>query len=77
MRYRIEAFDKHTDHLAFEIELPADCDAQLSAIMNWHDPQRGDEGYNLTDAQRKAIERLTGKDFYDDRFLFQLTCNIE
>ncbi|WP_434558576.1 hypothetical protein J3P95_20705 [Pseudomonas sp. Z5-35] len=72
----VEAFSKKSETLAFEVELPAGCDAQLKQIMGWSTPQRGDEGYNLSRSQAAAIEALAGRLFYDDDNIFQLTCNI-
>ncbi|MNE99633.1 hypothetical protein D3C80_1983410 [compost metagenome] len=77
MKYIIEAFDKETELLAFEVELPDGCDAQLAAIMSWSSPQRGDEGYDLSATQMVAIEALAGRQFSDQNYIFQLTCNVD
>ncbi|MGP0016468.1 DUF7683 domain-containing protein [Pseudomonas sp.] len=63
MRYIIEAFDKKTELLVFEIELPDDCEEKLSAVMAWSAPQRGDEGYDLSASQLDAVEALAGRRF--------------
>lgn len=76
MIYVVEAFDKESESLAFEIELPEGCETQLAKIMNWTSPQRGDKGYNLTDTQLSSIEVLAGKRFKNDKYIFQLTCNV-
>lgn len=76
MIYVVEAFDKESEFLAFEIELLEGCETQLAKIMNWTSPQRGDEGYNLTDTQLSSIEVLAGKHFKNDKYIFQLTCNV-
>ena len=76
MKYIIEAFDKKTKFLVFEVQLPNGHDAQLAQIMGWLEPQRGDEGYNMTSDQIAAIEALVGSPFYDDDHIFQLTCNV-
>ncbi|KAA0941812.1 MULTISPECIES: hypothetical protein [unclassified Pseudomonas] len=76
MKYTVEAFDKETEFLAFEIDLPNGCDVQLAEIMNWSSPQRGDEGYNLSVAQLAAIEALAGRRIFDPGCIFQLTCNL-
>ncbi|MEB0205729.1 hypothetical protein [Pseudomonas sp. CCC3.1] len=76
MIYVVEAFDKESESLAFEIELLEGCETQLAKIMNWTSPQRGDEGYNLTDTQLSSIEVLAGKHFKNDKYIFQLTCNV-
>lgn len=77
MKYIIEVFDKETELLAFEIVLPDGCDAQLAAIMGWSTPQRGDEGYNLSAEQMVAIEKLAGRHFHEENYIFQLTCNTD
>jgi len=76
LKYTIEAFDKETELLAFEIDLPDGCDSQLNSIMGWSTPQRGDEGYDLNIEQAAALEALAGRNFYDKVHIFQLTCNI-
>jgi|GEM_PF-903238 len=70
--YVIEAFDKETEFLAFEEELPNGYDEQLKAIMGWTSSQQGWEGHNLTRAQLSALEEILGKDIYDSAYLFHL-----
>ena len=41
MKYLVEALDKETEFLAFEVDLPDGCDTELAAIMNWTSAQRG------------------------------------
>lgn len=77
LKYIIEAFDTETEFLAFEVELPEGCDSQLTEIIGWSMPQRGDEGYNLDASQVAAIEALVRRQFYDNDHIFQLTCNID
>ncbi|MBC3364635.1 hypothetical protein [Pseudomonas sp. SWRI154] len=72
----VEAFSKKSETLAFEVKLPAGCDAQLKQIMGWSTPLRGDEGYDLSPSQAAAIEEFVGPRFYDDDHIFQLTCNF-
>ena len=76
MKFIVEAFDKEKEFLDFEVVLPNDCEAQLAKIMNWSSPQRGDEGYNLSSTQLSSIEALIGKRLNDDKYIFQLTCNV-
>jgi len=77
LKYIIEAFDKETGFLAFEIELPEGCDSHISEIMGWATTPRGEEGYNLSANQIAAIEKVAGRQFYDNSSIFQLTCNID
>jgi hypothetical protein len=76
LKYIVEVFDRHSELLEFEINLPDGCDAQLSEIMEWSEPQRGDEGYDLNRDQASAIEALVGRKFFDEVHIFQLTCNV-
>ncbi|CAI9005208.1 hypothetical protein [Pseudomonas sp. fls2-241-R2A-110] len=76
MIYVIEAFDKKTELLAFEEELPNGYEKELKAIMGWTADQQGWEGYNLTTEQLNSLEEILGKKIYNPSFLFQLTCNV-
>lgn len=76
MQYTVEIFDRDTELLVSEIDLPKGCDVQLNDIMGWSSPQRGDEGYDLNPEQASAIEALAGREFLDDSHIFQLTCNV-
>lgn len=73
--YVIEAFDKETEFLAFEEELPHGYDEQIKVIMGWTTDQQGWEGYNLSRSQLSALEKILGKTIYDTTYLFQLSCN--
>ncbi len=75
MIYVIEAFHKHNELLAFEVELPTGYDQEIKNIMGWTAEQEGWEGYDLTDEQLRALEALLGKNVYDAAYLFQLSCN--
>ncbi|TVT80621.1 hypothetical protein [Pseudomonas sp. H3(2019)] len=75
MIYLVEAFDKVTELLVFEEELPKGCDEQLRAIMGWTTDQQGWEGYDLSKSQLSAIEEMLGKQIYDSAYLYQLSCN--
>ncbi|HEX8540715.1 hypothetical protein AFK24_07240 [Pseudomonas syringae] len=77
MKYIIEVFEKESELVVFEVNLPEGSDSQLAQIMGWSVPQRGDEGYDLTTSQAAAIEALAGKQFYDSNHVFQLTCNVD
>lgn len=75
--YVIEGFDKETEQLAFEEELPSGYVKHLKEIMGWTSPQQGWEGYNLTRVQLSALEEILGKDIYDSAYIFQLSCNAK
>jgi hypothetical protein len=55
--------------------LPSGCDENLAAIMNWSCKQEGWEGYDLSNDQLAALEKLLGRNVFDPKFTFQLTCN--
>jgi hypothetical protein len=75
MNFVIEIFDKETELLVFEEELPSGHDSEIKGIMGWMDDQQGGEGYDVTSEQLKALEKLLGKNISDPAFVFQLTCN--
>ena len=75
MIYRIEAFDRRTEFLVFEEDLPSGCHENLAAIMTWSCKQEGWEGYALSNEQLAALEKLLGKNVFDPKYTFQLTCN--
>ena len=76
MIYVIEVFDKETELLVFEEELPSGYDQEIKVIMRWTAEQQGWEGYNLTNEQLDALEGILGKKIYDPAYLFQLSCNV-
>jgi hypothetical protein len=76
LKFTVEVFDRKTELLVSEIDLPEGFDAQLSEIMGRSEPQRGEEGYDLNPQQASAIETLAGREFFDDRHICQLTCNV-
>lgn len=76
MKYVVEIFDRETEELLDEVELPADCDDQLSQIMGWTEAQRGDEGYNLSAKQLAEVAHLAGRRLDEPAHLYQLTCNL-
>ncbi|OLF56687.1 hypothetical protein [Pseudomonas chlororaphis] len=75
MEYRIEAFDRQTECLVFEVGLPAGCDEQLKRLMGWTVEQQGWEGYDLSAAQLVVLEEISGKKFDISAYDFQLTVN--
>ncbi|MFJ3369007.1 hypothetical protein [Pseudomonas sp. NPDC086251] len=76
MRYLVEAFDKATELLVFDVELPSGCDQRLKEIMGWMAPQQGWEGYELSAAHLIKLGDLSGRTFDASSYNFQLTVNI-
>ncbi|QTT91505.1 DUF7683 domain-containing protein [Pseudomonas chlororaphis] len=75
MKYRVEAFDKQTECLVFEVELLAGCDEQLKRLMEWTVEQQGWEGYDLSADQLVVLEGISGRKFDILVYDFQLTVN--
>ncbi|WP_024658625.1 hypothetical protein N027_01665 [Pseudomonas syringae USA007] len=76
MKYLLEAFDKNTELLIFERELPDENDEKIKRIMNWSSEQQGVEGYNLNTHQLAAIAKILGEEGFDPGYDYQLSCNI-
>jgi hypothetical protein len=76
MIYLIEAFDKESGFLAFEMEIPSGSDQKIKSIMGWTSEQEGWEGYDLSHGQLGALERLLGNEIYSPAYKFQLSCNV-
>ncbi|SDW41839.1 hypothetical protein SAMN05444064_103260 [Pseudomonas syringae] len=76
MKYLLEAFDKNTELLAFERELPDGIDEKIKRIMNWSSEQQGIEGYNLSAYQLSAIARMLGEESFSPDYDYQLSCNL-
>lgn len=76
MIYIIEAFDRVSEFLVFEEQLPKEYDQELKAIMGWTSDQQGREGYDLTSEQLEALEGILGKKIHNPALIFQLSCNV-
>ena len=74
MNYVIEAFDKDTDALIFEVPVPDGNLENLKTIMGWSNEEDSYYGYNLDRDQLSKLETLLGKDIFDPRYDFQLGC---
>ncbi|QLL13799.1 DUF7683 domain-containing protein [Pseudomonas chlororaphis] len=75
MKFLVEAFDKETELLVFDVELPADCDERVKEIMGWTVDPQGWEGYDLTAVQLTEFEKITERKFDLSAYDFQLTAN--
>lgn len=76
MKFLVEAFDKQSNFQVFVIELPQGCDEQIKTIMGWTKEQQGWEGYDLSQKQLRAIEKLLDSPIEDPLYYFQITCNV-
>ncbi|AJO76020.1 MULTISPECIES: hypothetical protein [Pseudomonas] len=75
MKYLVEAFDKKTELLVFDVELPVGCDERVKEIMGWAVDPQGWEGYDLSAVQLTEFEKITEKKFDRSVYDFQLTAN--
>ena len=75
MKYVIEAFDKTSELLVFEFDIPAIHDEQVKVIMEWTTEQQGWEGYDLRADQLVALDKLANENFDTSAYDFQLTVN--
>lgn len=74
MNHVIEAFDKNTEALIFEIAIPDGNIENLKIIMGWSSIEDSYYGYNLDRLQLSKLEALLGKEIFDPRYDFQLGC---
>ena len=75
MKYVVEAFNKTTELLAFEVAIPACYDIEVKEIMEWTTEQQGWEGYDLRADQVIVLGKLVGEQFDASAYDFQLSVN--
>ncbi|MQT33827.1 hypothetical protein GHO40_17340 [Pseudomonas helleri] len=73
MMHTISAFDKTTELMVFEIEIPQKNLPELKVIMAWTEPEDEIFGYDLSSEQLQKLEELLGQKIYDHRYDFQLS----
>ena len=73
MIHTISAFDKTTELMVFEIEIPKQNHPKLKEIMGWTEPEDEIFGYDLNSEQIHRLEELLGQKIYDHRYDFQLS----
>lgn len=75
MKYIIEAFDKTTELLAFEVAIPAIFGEKVEMIMAWETEQEGWEGYDLSADQLAKLQKLVSEQLDTSAYDFQLSVN--
>ena len=75
LNHTVEAYDKRTAELAFEVPVPHGNIERLRTIMRWINPEDEIYGYDLDQEQMKELEALIGRAFYDLAYDFQLGCH--
>ena len=73
MMHTISAFDKTTELMVFEVEIPVKNLPELKVIMAWTEPEDEIFGYDLSSEQLQKLEELLGQKIYDQRYDFQLS----
>ncbi|MEB0205137.1 hypothetical protein [Pseudomonas sp. CCC3.1] len=73
MIHTVSAFDKTTELMVFEIEIPQQNHPKLKAIMGWTEPEDEIFGYDLNSEQIQLLEELLDHRIYDQRYVFQLS----
>lgn len=73
MIHTISAFDKTTELMVFEIEIPKQNHPKLKEIMGWTEPEDEIFGYDLSSKKIQLLEELLGQRIYDQRYVFQLS----
>ena len=76
--YFVEIFDKLRDELIHEISIPEDKLEMLSVIMKWNSLEKdsffcGVGGFNVMKEQALALEDLLGIQFYDEKYIIQIS----
>ncbi|HBA6837147.1 TPA: hypothetical protein SI657_002100 [Escherichia coli] len=76
--YFVEIFDKLSDELIQEIRIPEDKLETLSEIMKWNSLEKdsffcGIGGFNVMKEQALALEDLLGIQFYDEKYIIQIS----
>lgn len=72
MNYVIEAFDKNTEALVFEITVPDEKIESLKIIMGWSTIEDSYYGYDLDSLQLSKLEALLGRSIFEPEYDFQL-----
>ena len=73
MSHTISAFDKMTELMVFEIEIPQQNHPKLKEIMGWTELEDEIFGYDLSSRQIQLLEELIGQRIYDQCYVFQLS----
>ncbi|MEB0203976.1 hypothetical protein [Pseudomonas sp. CCC3.1] len=73
MIHTISAFDKTTELMVFEIEIPQQNHPKLKSIMGWTELEDEIFGYDLSSENIQLLEELLGQRIYDQRYVFQLS----
>lgn len=75
--YSVEVFDKQSEELVLEIQIPENKLKGVVAVMGWGPDDedafvKGIAGFNVSQKQALDLENLLGKKFYSDDVIVQI-----
>lgn len=75
--YSVEVFDKKSEELVLEVEIPQSKLKGVAAVMGWGQDDedafvKGIAGFNVSRKQALDLENLLGKKFYSDDVIVQI-----
>ncbi|WP_420095146.1 DUF7683 domain-containing protein [Enterobacter cloacae] len=75
--YAVEIFDKQSEELVLEVEIPQSKLKGVAAVMGWGPDDedafvKGIAGFNVSQQQALGLEDLLGEKFYSDNVIVQI-----
>ncbi|MCI2293848.1 hypothetical protein MOQ06_21035 [Enterobacter sp. I4] len=75
--YSVEVFDKQSEELILEVEIPQSKLKGVAAIMGWGPDDedafvKGIAGFNVSQKQALELENLLGEKFYSEDAIVQI-----
>jgi len=75
--YAVEIFDKQSEELVLEVEIPQSKLKGVAAVMGWGPDDedafvKGIAGFNVSQQQALELEDLLGEKFYSDNVIVQI-----
>lgn len=75
--YAVEIFDKQSEELVLEVEIPQSKLKGVAAVMEWGPDDedafvKGIAGFNVSQQQALELEDLLGEKFYSDNVIVQI-----
>ncbi|KHN51883.1 DUF7683 domain-containing protein [Pectobacterium fontis] len=76
--YSVEIYDKITEDIVREINIPKSQIDEIAKIMKWQDSEKksfikGVGGFDLTTEQAMLLEKLLGEDFFSEDVIIQIS----
>ncbi|ELF1045575.1 hypothetical protein RM768_000491 [Enterobacter asburiae] len=75
--YSVEVFDKQSEELVLEVEIPQSKLKGVAAVMGWGPDDedafvKGIAGFNVSQKQALDLENLLGEKFYSEDVIVQI-----